>query len=201
MSTLSSYNKKFRYCIVVDLDYTLVDVDTTVTLALMACTKVRRFLLNVLSMTVLWFIVPILNRVLAKDVYKVMLLNMCIRCDKDSLNNIANKAYRKALKHLNISLMKILSRVNALRVLLTASIDIIAKRFTALGFDIVISSVTGCKDGKMWLILDLYRKKHKILKILLKYCNKIIVVEDSPERQYYTLNNMKVLKVSYHVKK
>jgi phosphoserine phosphatase len=203
MSTLSSYSKKFKYrhCIVLDLDYTLVDVDTTVMLAMFTCTKIRRFLFKVLSISILRFIIPVLNRILERDVYKAILLNMCIRHDENSFNNVVDKTYYEALNHLNASLVKMISRVNALKVLLTASIDIIAKRFAALGFDIVISSITEHRNGRVWCILDLYRKKHKILKILLKYCDKIIVVEDSPEPQYYVLNDVKVLKISYYVKR
>jgi hypothetical protein len=190
-----------RYCVVIDLDYTLVGVDTTAMLGLMMCSKIRRILLNLLYMTILRFVIPILNKIVTRDVYKLLLLNMCIRCDEGSLNKLAGKAYYEALNYLNTSLVKMLLHVNALKVLLTASIDVIAKRFSILGFDIVISSVTKCKDGKVWLLLDLYRKKHKVLEMLLKYCEKIIVFEDLPEQQYYRLSNVKVLKVPYHGKR
>lgn len=192
---------KFRYCVVVDLDYTLVGVDTTAMLGLMMCSKTRRILLNLLYMTILRFVIPILNKIVAKDVYKVLLLNMCSRCDESSLDKLASKAYHEALNYLNISLVKALLRVNALKVLLTASIDVIAKRFSTLGFDIVISSATKYKGGKVWLLLDLYRNKYKVLEMLLKYCEKIVLFEDSPEHQYYRLSNVKVLKASYHGKK
>jgi hypothetical protein len=199
-TALGSYSKKFQYCIVIDLDYTLVNIDTTAMLALQACGKMRRLLLKALSASLLRFIVPTLNKVLTRDIYKLILLRACIRCNRNSLKSVIDEVYREALRNLNLALVKAVSQVSGLKILLTASLDVIAKKFNTLGFNIVIGSVSECRDGKIWCSIDLYRKKHKILKVFLKYCDEITIIEDSPEPQYCMLNNVRVLRVAYCVR-
>jgi hypothetical protein len=105
-TALGSYSKKFQYCIVIDLDYTLVNIDTTAMLALQACGKMSRLLLKALSASLLRFIVPILNKVLTRDIYKLILLRACIRCDRNSLKSVIDEVYREALRNLNLALVK-----------------------------------------------------------------------------------------------
>lgn len=196
-----SCSGKFQRCIVVDLDHTLVGVDTTALLAMKACGEMRRLLLRALSASFLRLIVLGLNRVLTRDIYKLLLLKTCIEHSEAHLDNAINEVYHEALKNLNPALAKIIPQVNEPKILLTASLDIIAKKFASLGFDLVISSISERGNGKIWCSIDLYQKKHIILRTLLKCCGEVIIIEDMPEPQYYTLNNVRVIRVAYHAKR
>jgi len=200
-STLS-YNRKEmpRYCIVVDLDYTLVNVDTTAMCVEYACPLKYKFLHYILFLFVLKFFIPLLNRIVKRDVYKLLLTRTCLK-NCEMLDEIAEKVYFDSLKVFNIHIFKAALSTNAMKILLTASIDSIAKKFYDLGFDMVISSNIKCRNGELHELIDLYGKKHIILQQLLKYCDKILVIEDNPEPQYRTLKDIKVIEARSYGRK
>jgi len=187
----------FSYCIVVDLDYTLVSVDTSATLVRRLCPWKYKFISLVFMVLKP---LALLSRKLNKDLYKLILLRYCLnRCINLDLENATKSLYYEVRKSkLNVSLLNTIKKTGGLKILLTASIDIVANKFKDLGFDLVISSVVKCGETRPFSLLDLYGKKHVILSHLLKYCGKLLIIEDSPEPQYYELQGIKVFRVVYN---
>jgi len=196
--SMEDKRRQYSYCVIVDLDYTLVSIDTTATLAWVVCPHITKLILNILTLTFLRFVVPLLNRALDRDVYKLLVLKLCLRACNDSLGRAVLEVYHRALKTLNKDLLKAIWRLNTFKILLTASVDIVAKRFRNLGFGLMISSKIECREGRLYNLVDLYSKKHVIVKRLLKYCDRIYIIEDSPEPQYEELENTRVFRVIYH---
>ena len=186
---------RFNHCIVVDLDYTLVSIDTTAKLVEVRCPWKYRLLS--LMFSALKPLMLLMNKMLNRDLYKLMLLRTCFKkCREPVLDDVIETIYREIEKSgLNNSLLKILEKADGIKILLTASIDDIAKKFSRFSFDLVISSVIECREEELYSFLDLYKRKHVILKHLLKYCNKIFIIEDSPEPQYKSLERVKVIQV------
>lgn len=181
-------------CVIVDLDYTLVNVNTT--FDFLRTFYYRKY---VLFSKLIWPL-TLLNKVLGSDMYKQMLLTFCIkRKAKQELDALSERYFKHLLRHkngyVNILLLNSLKGVKCKKILLTASIDIIAEHFKKLGFDLVIGTNICYRNNKFYRIQDLYRNKHKVIEMLSKYFDKIIVIEDSPEPEYAKIKGVKVIKV------
>lgn len=181
-------------CVIVDLDYTLVNVNTT--FDFLRTFYYRKY---TLFSKLLWPL-TLLNKILSLDVYKQMLLILCIRGEtKQKLDELSKKYFKHILgrknEHINILLLNLLGGVKCKKILLTASLGIIARYFKGLGFDLVIGTNICYRNNKFYRIQDLYRNKHKVIKIFSKYFDRIIVIEDSPEPEYAKVEGIKVIKV------
>ena len=186
-----------RRFFIIDLDYTLVNVDTTNEFIQLVCPRKYYIFSKILQ-----FIVPI-NRLFKKiDVYKNIMVYLCLVRKPKALLEKYSKDLCDLLKkvHLNYSLIDKLKKVRReghVLILLTASLDVIAKNFRDLGFDIVIGSKTYYRNERFSRLWDLYHRKHKIIKILKKYSKEIIVIEDKPEPEYYSIPGVKVIKAGF----
>lgn len=181
-------------CVIVDLDFTLVNVNTTFDFLSMFFR--RKYILFSRLLRPL----TLLSNLLDSDVYKQLLLILCIKKrTREELERYSKAYFKYVLRHrdkrLNIMLLDLLKRVKCKKILLTSSIDVIAEPFKTLGFDFVISSKTYYKDGKFIRVKDLYGKKHKIIEALSKYFCSMLIIEDEPEPEYMGIEGVKVIKV------
>jgi len=178
---------------VVDLDYTLVGINTTYEFLKNLCPLKY----TVLSRLMLPF--SLLNRVLKRDLFKFIMMKLCMRgFDEKRIELYTRKYYRRyLLKHLNAPLLAFLRIRKGLKILLTASIDFIADSFKELGFDVVLSTKSFFRENRYYTILDLYSKKSRLLQVISKYFDKVIVFDDTPEQSFYRLNNVVVVKIRY----
>ena len=188
------YNEAF---FIIDLDYTLVNVDTTNEFIKMVCPRRYHIFSKVLRL-----VVP-LNKLFKRiDIHKNIVVYLCLTGKpKVLLKKYSRKLYSLLKRtHLNNSLideLKEFKKKGYMLILLTASLDIIAKNFKDLGFDVVIGSRTYYRDNKFHRLWDLYHKKHKIVEILKRYCKEIVVIEDDPEPEYYSIPGVQVVKISF----
>jgi len=176
---------------VVDLDYTLVNTETTSHfLESIGCKKVitvfRPFL----------FFASILSLLLSKlfgisfDFQKYIKLKLCLNnLSEEQLYSLSYKYVHSVIYKegfLNRYLFKLLQNLQRKYpiILLTASISPIAKGFSDLGFVIIYSSEIFFRNGKFYRICDLYQRKYMIIKALLnlKGVKEIIIFDDSPEK-------------------
>ena len=179
-----------RLAFIIDLDYTLVKTNTTFEFLKVICPKRYLILSKILKPLLL------LNAIIKRDIYKFTLVMMCIKgWNQRKLKQLARVYYEKIIKgkssmYFNDILLSFLHRMrNVPKILLTASLDIIAENFKDLSFDIIVSSESYIKDGKLSSFHDLYRRKNLILKILLKYFDKVVVFDDNPEPEFYVLGS------------
>jgi hypothetical protein len=174
----------------IDLDFTIVDGNTT--FDFLKFVNPRRY--HIFSRILMPII--FLNKLFKKDVYKVLLVLLCIKGKpKELLQRYSRKYYtyiEKNDRYINRALMEYLANFHK-KILITASLDIVAENFKDLGFNIIVSSKTYYKNGKFQYFVDLYGKKHEFLQYLSKRYNKIIVIEDSPEQEYYKIDNVKII--------
>jgi len=180
--------------IVVDLDFTIVNANTTFDF-LRFVTPRKYSIFSRILMPVIF-----LNKLSKKDVYKALLVLLCIKGKPKEMLQRHSKEYYSYIKknrdrYVNHTLMKYISNLQKKNMLITASLDIIAENFKDLGFNIVISSKTYYKNGRFQYFADLYGEKHKILRLLSKRYNKVIIIEDSPEREYSTIGNVQIIHV------
>ena len=182
---------------IVDLDYTLVNVDTTNEFIRMVCPRRHHIFSKILR-----FIAP-LNKLFKRiDVYKNTIVYLCLmRKPKVLLEEYSRKLYNSLKRtHLNYSLidrLREIKRKGYVMILLTASLDIIAENFKDLGFDMVIGSRTYYRGNKFHRLRDLYQRKHRIIEILKRYYKKIIIIEDDPEPEYYLIPSVQVVRVIF----
>ncbi|PUA31624.1 MAG: hypothetical protein B7O98_08990 [Zestosphaera tikiterensis] len=178
---------------VVDLDHTLVGINTAYEFLKILCP------LKYMILSRLLFPFSFLNHILRRDLFKFIMMKLCVRnFGEKEIKLYAQAYYRKYIpKHLNTSLTVFLQTQKGLKVLLTASIDLIADNLKELGFDIIISTKSFFKKGRYYTILDLYGKKGCLLQVVSKYFSKIIVFDDAPEQSFYKLNNVVVVKIRY----
>lgn len=184
-----------NYCVIVDLDFTLVNVNTT--FDFLRTFFHRKYVLFSKLLRPL----ALLNKVLGSDVYKQLLLIICAKKKTREELKSWSKAYFEHIlthrdRHLNITLLNFLKNAKCKKILLTSSIDIIAKRFKELGFDSVVCSKICYKDGKFIGIQDLYSKKHKVIEALSEYFDEILLIEDAPEPENASIKGVKIIKVS-----
>jgi len=193
---------------VVDLDYTLVNIETTSHfLESVGCKKV---------FTILGpfpFFAGILSLFLSKlfgigfDFQKYIKLKLCLsNLNEEQLDKLAYKYIHTLLykeRLLNKYLFKLLQHLRRKYpiILLTASISPIARCFSDLGFTKVYSSEILFRNRRFYRIRDLYQHKYMIIKALLnlKDIKEIIVFDDSPEREIIKLakhdSRLKLFKV------
>jgi len=178
---------------VVDLDHTLVGINSTYDFLKILCP------LKCIVLSKLTFPFSLLNRVLKRDLFKFIMLKLCMRSfDEKKVRLYAQKYYQKyLLKHLNAPLLAFLRTRKGLKILLTASIDFIANNFKELGFNVVLSTKSFFREGRYFTILDLYGKKGRLLHVISKYFDKIVIFDDAPERSFYELNNVVIVKIRY----
>jgi len=82
---------RFSYCIVIDLDYTLVSVDTSAVLVRRLCPWKYKFISLVFMVLKP---LALLGRILNKDLYKLILLRYCLdRCLNLDLENVTKSLY------------------------------------------------------------------------------------------------------------
>jgi hypothetical protein len=187
-NNISDQNK--AELIIVDLDFSLVKVNTTFDfLKTLHPIKYRIFsdLLRFLN---------VLNRLYKGDLYKKMLVLLCMlgmpKKKIEYYSNIYKNSMEKKNRY-NRKILDFLSRTRTKKVLLSASLDVLVKKFKELGFDIAIGSKTYYKYGRFFMFTDLYGKKHDIVKQFLKSFNSIIIIDDSPEPE--------LTRISYNGKK
>jgi len=177
---------KFRIVFVVDLDHTLTGTNTTFEFLSILC-RIRYFIFSKLLKLLF-----LLNVIFGQDIYKLVLIFMCIRGQREEeLKLLARRYYESAVKrrpeaYLNSRLLFFLRKIGPVpKILLTASLDFIAVNFKELGFNAVISSRSYYKDGKFYHFYDLYRRKSYVLRIILRYFDKVVVFDDNPEPEFY----------------
>jgi len=179
-----------RTAFVVDLDHTLIGANTTFELLQILC-PVRYFILSKILKPL-----TLLNVVLKRDIYKLVLITICVKgWRREKLEQLARTYYEMIVKrepdtYLNNRLLLFLHKMRSTpKILLTASLDFIADNFKKLGLDLIISSRSYYKNDKFHSFQDLYKQKNHVLMILLKYFDKVVVFDDDPEPEFYTLGD------------
>ena len=175
--------------IILDLDFTLVNANTTFDFLNFVCPRRFRVFSKILKPVVF------LNKFFKRDVYKFLLVFLCVKGVPEKLLRKYSVEYYNQLgkKCINYSLLKCITSLKSKKILITASLDFIAENFKGLGFDALIASKTYYKKGRLHSFADLYGKKHKIIQAFKKQYKEIIVIEDSPEQEYYEIDNVTVL--------
>jgi len=187
---------EFKVVYVIDLDHTIVNVETTSHfLEFLGCRR------SLLLMKPLLIFAQIFTLVLFRlfktgiDFSKYLKLRVCLRnLDKELIDTLAHKYVKMLLGNslpLNEQVLKFLSKVHEthLTVLLTASISPIANCFYDLGFRRVYSSEIIYRNKKFHRIRDLYGHKHMVIKAFLNFwdISRIIIIDDSPEKEMIEL--------------
>lgn len=181
--------------LVIDLDHTLACVNTTFDFIKFLCP------VKYLIFSILFKPISLLNTILRRDLYKFLLAAICVKQFKQRDLGYFAKVYYKLLKansdkYLNRKILKLLQKdINAYKILLTASLDLIANNFKELGFDMIISTKSYYRNERLISFTDLYRRKNNILKILLKHFNKAIVVDDDPEPNLFVNSKVRIIRV------
>ncbi len=201
-------NEIKKICIV-DLDYTLVNVETTSHIL-----KSIGFQRTMMLMSPLLLLISVMNLLLSKlfkvrvDIPKYLKLKACLRTlDETTINELACKYVKRLLvddRLLNKLVIKALSQlcVDALVILLTASISPIANCFHSVGFTKIYSSELVYRNGRFHRLIDLHQRKHVIVKAILRINDvaKVIVIDDSPEKEIIELSRrdqrLKIVKVT-----
>jgi len=180
---------------VIDLDHTLVRIDTTFEFLKLLC-PIKYAVLSKLLRPI-----NFLNHILKRDVYKMLMTKLCIssfsRMELEYYSKICYKVF--VTRYLNHALVAFLHKKSGVpKILLTASLDFIADNFKELGFNLVISSKTYFKNEIYHSLFDLHGRKSSLLQIISKYFDEVIVIDDSPEPEFYNLRD-KVLVVKVNV--
>jgi phosphoserine phosphatase len=175
--------------IILDLDFTLVNTNTTFDFLNFVCPRKFHALSKILKPAVF------LNKFFKRDIYKFLLVLLCIKgTPQKLLREYSIKYYsqigKKCINHL---LLKRITSLTWKKILITASLDIIAENFKSLGFDALIASKTSYKKERLHSFTDLYGKKHKIIQAFKKQYKEIIIIEDSPEKEYYKIGNVRII--------
>jgi hypothetical protein len=188
--------RKEDRCVFVDLDFTLVNVNTT--FDFLRVFFYRRFFI----FSRLLYPLVVVNKIIGSDLYKQGLLFFCAgktakteleRCSKAYANYILNHGSQ----YFNAGLLSQLGNVKHKKILITASIDIIANHLKeALGFDLVISSKTYYSNNGFLRLQDLSHKKHKIVRTFSEKFEQILIIEDAPEPEYSQIKGVTVKTVS-----
>ncbi|MEM1510431.1 MAG: hypothetical protein QW096_11265 [Thermofilaceae archaeon] len=185
--TVNSPN--FKLMVICDLDYTLVNLNTTN--ELLSIVNPRKF--KILSRLLAPF--SILGSIFKRDFTKQVLVKSILGgISKSHLERLSLLLYKriKQTGKINLDLLSIIRRIGywGPSILLTASLDIIASKFRELGFNCVISSFTFYAGEKFIGFCDLYRRKYEVIRdiLLSNYSpRKVIVFDDSPEPEMWTL--------------
>lgn len=184
--------------IVVDLDFTLINTNTTFEFMKLLCPLRYTIFSRLLKP------VSLLNVVFKKDLYKLTMTLICLKGrKKEDLERSAKIYYERIIKenydkYYNNQVLALLqANKYKIKVLMTASLDFIADNFKELGFNFILASKTHYKDGKFYFFSDLYKQKNRIARVFLKYLSRLVVIDDDPEPELYTLNKkVIVMKVS-----
>lgn len=178
-----------KSAIIIDLDYTLVNANTTFDFLKFICPMRYKILSNLFRPLVL------LNRIIKKDVYKIILVLLCIggMC-KEALERYAREYYLSN-RNYNKRILFLLRKFHGQKILLSASLDLIVEKFKTLGFDCTIGSKMLYKKNRFYWFLDLYGRKHIIIKHLLEnhHFDKLIIIDDSPEQEFYSLSGKVII--------
>jgi hypothetical protein len=201
--------KRFKKICIIDLDYTLVNVETTS--HFLESIGFQRTLMLMSPLLLLTGVMSLLLSKLFKigiDIPKYLKLKACLRTLNEApINELACKYVGKLLvddRLFNKRLVKILSELceNSLVILLTASISPIANCFHSVGFMKIYSSELVYRNGKFHRLIDLYQRKYMIVEAILRISDvaKMIVIDDSPEKEITELarkeRRLKVIKVA-----
>jgi len=175
--------------IILDLDFTLVNANTTFDFLNFVSPHIFYAFSKILKPAAL------LNKFLKRDIYKFLLVLLCIKgMPEKLLREYSIKYYNQiGKKCINYSLLGCITSLISKKILITASLDIIAENFKSLGFDAIIASKTYYKKGRLHSFTDLYGKKHRIVQAFKKQYKEIIIIEDSPEQEYYKIDNVRIL--------
>ena len=196
ISIVSMRKNQLNVVYIIDLDHTIVNVETTSHfLELLGC---RRSLLLMKPLLIFAQIFTLVFFRLFKtgiDFSKYLKLRVCLgSLDKEMIDTLARKYVKMLLGNgllLNEQVLKLLSKVREthLTVLLTASISPIANCFYDLGFKMVYSSEIMYRNKKFYKIRDLYGHKHMVIKAFLNLrgISKLIIIDDSPENEIIKL--------------
>ena len=189
-------SKGNRRIVIVDLDFTLVNSNTTFHFLEFIEFRLFKIFSKLLKPVIL------LNKLFRKDFYKFLLVMLCVKGKYKKLLEKYSKIYynylvrNNYLNHEIINLVKSIIEPNDVIVLLTASLDIIAENFRNIGFNIIIASKTYYRKNKFHYFTDLYGRKYKLLHFFNRHFNDIVVIEDSPEPEYYKVNDINIIRVS-----
>jgi phosphoserine phosphatase len=194
--SFSMEKNKSRVVYVVDLDYTIVNVETTSHFfEFLRCQRLlslmKPFLIFAQVCTLVFF------RLFKTgiDFSKYLKLRVCLKnLDKALIDTLAHRYVEMLLGNnslLNEQVLKFLSKVHEthLTVLLTASISPIANCFYDLGFRKVYSSEIVYRNKRFHRIRDLYRHKHIIIKAFLNFrdISEVVIIDDLPEKEIIEL--------------
>ena len=180
--------------LVVDLDFTLVNSDTTLDFLKLAAPIRYKLLTRVLRPF------SYASRFFVRDVYKIVLVLLCIQGrDKNFLDQLSTLYVSRigSDKHpgYNEQILDCLKHSTQTAILLTGSLDFIAEKFRVLGFSRTVGSKSYYKNGRFHNFVDLHGKKHEFLQRFSPNYDCITVMEDSPEEEYGQITNLKVVTV------
>jgi len=185
--TFSKYLKDKRFdAIIVDLDYTLVNTNTTFDFLKFVHPKRYGILSKLLRPLLL------LNRISRRDIYKTMLVLLCLfGISKEMLEHHARTYFDKSKEKwdYNRDVLSFLKNFQGKKILLSASLDVIVKNFKELGYDYTIGSKMLYKNDRFYWLSDLHGRKHAKVKQLLEHFDKLIIIDDSPEQEFYSMSN------------
>lgn len=195
--------------LVVDLDYTLVRLNTTDELFRLMDPRKHR-VLSIIFSKLLFYHLLICNAIFKRDVGKLLLVKIFARgFSKPTVNTYLKMLIETTVPtKINGKLLSLLRAVkgrrrvgyNIITILLSASLDIIANEFKSLGFDYVLASRTYYnKNGDLVWFYDLYGKKHTIVRAMLqrRLFDKVIIFDDAPEKELYSYDGVVVYKVRF----
>jgi phosphoserine phosphatase len=181
-----------RVIYVVDLDYTIVNVETTSHfLGFLGCQRLISLMRPFLIFAQIYTQVSFRLFKTGIDFSKYLKLRLCLRNrDKTLIDALAHRYVKMLLSSnllLNGQALKFLSEIykTNLIVLLTASISPIAYYFYELGFRKIYSSEIVYRNKRFYRIRDLYGHKHMIIKAFLKFrdISEVVIIDDSPEKE------------------
>jgi phosphoserine phosphatase len=187
---------EFKVIYVIDLDHTIVNVETTSHfLEFLGCRRSLLLMKPLLIFTQIFTLVLFRLFKTGIDLSKYLKLRVCLRnLDKGLIDALAHKYVEILLDNsllLNEQVSKFLSKVREthLTVLLTASISPIANCFYDLGFRRVYPSEIIYRNKKFYRIRDLYGRKHMVIKAFLNFggISRVIFIDDSPEKEIIEL--------------
>lgn len=183
-------NKIFsRFAIICDLDYTLVNLNTTNEMLKLISPKKYRILNRLLSLF------SILGSILKRDFAKLLLIKFIMYgIPKTDIEKFSKLFFKKIMENgrINLQLISLIQNMRKkeaqklITILLTASLDVIAKEFKSLGFDYVIGSPTYYEDGKFVGFSDLYRRKREVVRTFFsnQIFERIIIFDDTPDKEF-----------------
>lgn len=189
-------SKEHRIALVVDLDNTLVRTNTLFELMSILC-PLRYIVLSRLLKPI-----SLLNNITGRDLYKQVLARVCFYSrSREHLEHAARIYYEKFIRERDRYNYKILNILKTFKygpkILLTASSDFIAMNFKRDGFDIVYSSESIYRNEVFHSIDDLYLRKHLVIRTLSKFFNKIMVIDDEPEKELCSIPDVKIIRTRY----